>query len=52
MLWPGLDRRKLRRAGDDPRKIARLIEPRTSMTVEDILATLLRRTTEVDAARV
>ncbi|MFL5779305.1 MAG: hypothetical protein ACJ761_10215 [Chloroflexota bacterium] len=40
-LWPGLDRTKLRRTRGDPAKVARLVERRTSLTIEDIVVLLL-----------
>ena len=39
-LWPGLDRRKLSRTGGRPRRVARLVERRTSLTLETILGML------------
>jgi hypothetical protein len=39
-LWPRLDRRRLRRTGGDPRKVARLIAQRTSMPEDAILRVL------------
>lgn len=38
--WPRLDRHALRRTGDDPRKIARLVARRTTMSLDEILAVL------------
>lgn len=38
--WPRLDPHALRRTGDDPRKIARLVARRTAMSVDEILAVL------------
>ncbi len=40
LLWPRLDRVRLRRCGDDPHRIARLVERRTLATPECILAML------------
>jgi hypothetical protein len=40
LLWPGLDRRKLSRTGGRPRRVARLVERRTSLTVDVILGML------------
>jgi len=40
-IWPGLDRTRLRRTQGDPWKIARLVESRTSLTIEDILVLLM-----------
>ena len=39
-LWPGLDRRKLSRTGGRPRRVARLVERRTPLTLETILGML------------
>lgn len=41
-LWPGLDATRLRRAQDDPRRIARLVARRTTMPDESILQVLLK----------
>ena len=40
-IWPGLDRSRLRRTGGDPWRIARLVEGRTRLTLEDILVLLM-----------
>ena len=40
-IWPGLDRARLRRTNGDPWKIARLVQTRTSLAVEDILLLLM-----------
>jgi hypothetical protein len=40
-LWPRLDREKLRRAKDDPRRIARLVARRTTLSVETIVLMLV-----------
>jgi hypothetical protein len=40
--WPRLDRVRLNRARDDPRRIARLIMRRTALPVEAIVAILVR----------
>jgi hypothetical protein len=40
-LWPRLDPRALRRCRNDPRRIARLVARRTSLSVESILVMLL-----------
>ena len=40
LLWPGLDRRKLSRTGGHPRRVARLVERRTSLTLDVILGML------------
>ena len=39
-LWPGLDRRKLSRTGGRPLRVARLVERRTSLTLDTILGML------------
>lgn len=39
-LWPRLDPSRLRRAKDDPLRIARLVEGRTKSSREEILALL------------
>lgn len=40
-LWPRLDAPALRRCGDDPRRIARLVARRTPLSVEVIVVMLL-----------
>lgn len=40
-IWPRLDRDRLRRTGDDPVKIARLVAQRTTLSVEEILTLLM-----------
>ena len=40
-IWPGLDRERLRRTHGDPWRIARLVETRTSLTMEAILVLLM-----------
>ena len=40
LLWPRLDRSKLRRVADDPVRIAELVQRRTSQPYEAILAML------------
>jgi len=42
LLWPRLDRAKLRRIADNPARIAEMIERRTSQPYEVILAMLTR----------
>jgi hypothetical protein len=39
-LWPRLDRRALHRCGGDPRRIARLVSRRTSLSIEMIVGML------------
>jgi hypothetical protein len=41
LIWPGLDRDRLRRTQGDPWKIARLVARRTSLSLEAILTLLL-----------
>jgi len=38
LLWPRLDRRRLRRIGDEPMKIARLVARRSDLSIETIRA--------------
>jgi hypothetical protein len=40
-MWPGLDRRRLRRTEGDPWKIARLVASRTSLSLEAIFFLLV-----------
>jgi hypothetical protein len=42
LLWPRLDRAKLRRVADDPVRIAEVVQRRTSQPYEAILAMLTR----------
>jgi hypothetical protein len=42
-LWPRLDEHALRRAQDDPMRVARLVAKRTSLPLDVILGMLLRR---------
>ena len=44
LLWPRLDRAKLRRVADNPARIAEIIERRTSQPYDAILAMLTRQT--------
>jgi hypothetical protein len=54
LLWPRLDRAKIRRFADDPARIAEIVERRTSQPFDVILAMLTRQTavatTVIDAA--
>lgn len=43
ILWPRLDRARLRKIADDPARIAELVERRTSQPFEVILAMLTRQ---------
>jgi hypothetical protein len=40
-VWPRLDREKLRRTRGDPRRIARLVARRTTLSVETIVLILV-----------
>jgi len=44
LLWPRLDRAKLRRVANDPSRIAEMVQRRTSQPYEVILAMLTRQT--------
>ncbi len=41
LIWPGLDRARLRRTHGDPWKIARLVSHRSSLPTESILTLLM-----------
>ena len=41
LVWPGLDRRELRRTEGDPWRLARLVASRTSLSLEAILVLLM-----------
>jgi hypothetical protein len=43
LLWPRLDRAKLRRIANDPIRIAEMVERRTSLPFDSILAMLTRQ---------
>ncbi|MGD0861616.1 MAG: hypothetical protein ABSA21_02510 [Candidatus Limnocylindrales bacterium] len=43
LLWPRLDRAKLRRIANDPARIAELVERRTAQPYDVILAMLTRQ---------
>jgi hypothetical protein len=49
LLWPRLDRAKLRRCADDPVRIADLVARRTSQPYDVILAMLTRRSDRLSA---
>ena len=49
LLWPRLDRAKLRRVADNPYRIAEIVERRTSQPYEVILAMLTRQTSALTA---
>jgi hypothetical protein len=42
-LWPGLDLKKLSRTRGEPRRVARLISRRTSLSFDEILGILLKK---------
>jgi hypothetical protein len=44
LLWPRLDRAKLRKIADDPTRIAEIVGRRTSQPYDAILAMLTRQT--------
>jgi hypothetical protein len=50
LLWPRLDRAKIRRFADDPARIAEIVERRTSQPFDVILAMLTRQIQQPDAA--
>jgi hypothetical protein len=43
LLWPRLDRSKLRKIADDPKRMAEVIEKRTSLPFDSIVAMLTRQ---------
>ncbi len=43
LLWPRLERAKLRKVGEDPTRIAELVVRRTSQPFEAVLAMLMRQ---------
>jgi hypothetical protein len=43
LLWPRLDRAKIRRVADNPTRIAEIVERRTSQPFDVILAMLTRQ---------
>jgi hypothetical protein len=50
LIWPGLDRARLRRTHGDPWKIARLVGRRTSLSMESILILLMGLGVAADAS--
>lgn len=42
LLWPRLDRTKIRKVADNPERIAEIVEKRTSLPFETILTMLTR----------
>jgi hypothetical protein len=49
LLWPRLDRARIRRVADDPTRIAEIVERRTSQPYDVILAMLTRQFPSVNA---
>jgi hypothetical protein len=49
MIWPGLDRDKLRRTHGDPVRVARLVEQRTRLPIEAIIGLLTGRPVDAGA---
>jgi len=47
LLWPRLDRAKIRRVASDPARIAEIVERRTSQPYDVILAMLTRQSSAV-----
>ncbi len=50
LIWPGLDRARLRRTHGDPWKIARLVGRRSSLPTESILTLLMGIGVAADAS--
>jgi hypothetical protein len=44
LFWPRLDRGRLRRIREEPMKIARLVAPRTNLSLETIHSMIVGRT--------
>jgi soluble lytic murein transglycosylase-like protein len=51
LLWPRLDRSKIRRVANDPARIAEIVVKRTSQPYEVILAMLTRQSSSMQAAQ-
>lgn len=49
LLWPRLERAKIRRVADDPYRIAEIVERRTSQPYEVILAMLTKQSPPITA---
>jgi hypothetical protein len=49
LLWPRLDRAKLRKAAGDPNRMAEIIERRTSQPRDAILAMITRQNPNLNA---
>lgn len=49
LLWPRLDRAKIRKVADDPARIAEIIERRTSQPLDVILAMLTKQAPPLQA---
>jgi hypothetical protein len=47
LLWPRLDRARLRKVGDEPCRIAEMVERRTSQPYDVILAMLTRQSDRI-----
>jgi hypothetical protein len=50
LLWPRLDRAKIRKVADDPTRIAEIVERRTSQPFEVILAMLTKQARPLTAS--
>jgi hypothetical protein len=50
LLWPRLDRAKIRRFADDPARIAEIVEHRTSQPFDVILAMLTMQSPALNGA--
>jgi hypothetical protein len=49
LLWPRLDRAKIRKVGDNPIRIAEIVERRTSQPFDAILAMLTKQAPALSA---
>jgi hypothetical protein len=50
LLWPRLDRAKLRKFADNPARIAEIVEKRTSQPYDAILTMLTRQTSRLNVS--
>jgi hypothetical protein len=50
LLWPRLDRARIRKVADDPSRIAEIVERRTSQPFAVILAMLTRQSPALDTS--
>jgi len=50
LLWPRLDRAKIRKVAFDPARIAEIVERRTSQPYDVILAMLTRQSSSMEAS--